>query len=405
MAFWKLVSYACARSTAVVSGWLLAVALATPSPGLAQTPTPDALMYWAETAYAALFADHQTTHTADGFVYRFYPAGNSYLAVKSDGGVYVLFPGIDNQIHYVATLADFTCMVTPTASTCRPPIYTVFFTHIEDTTPTGTLGTAAARTNYLLWRDRVIQMAQLARRHYMTWVLQPDWKFLQAALLYEDTATMASTGGVNVLRHVRDTLGVVIDAHSHESGGYNYTDVAHLLEQLGVGGTTVIGGHVWDPSLPQFAHWERFRVPVAGEHYPTASWRGDILMGSGTPGHTNDPIVSGVWRPQDPNTYFVDSPNGNISAIGAYKGDIAGISVLRGLYESGRVTPTCMLTNTFHVTPTMISSATSLNTLEQDVLLPLQSLRSAGQIVITDFTSLVATWKSHYASKGCLYQE
>ncbi len=304
-----------------------------------------------------------------------------------------------------APIAGFSCLVTPTALACRPPIYTVIFTHIEDSTPTGTLGSAAARTNYLYWRDRVIQMAQLARRYSMTWVLQPDWKFLEAARLYEDTATMASTNGQNVLLYLRDNWGVVIDAHAHESGAYNYTDVAYLLEQLGVGGTTVIGGHVWDPTLPQFSHWERFRAPVAGLHFPSASWRGDILMGSGTPNHTNDPIVSGVWRPLDPNNYFVDLPLGNIAAIGAYKGDIAGITTLQSLYASGRVATTCMLTNTMHVTPTMISTPSGLNTVEQDVLLPLQSLRDSAQVEVTNFTSLVATWKSRFASQPCVYRE
>jgi hypothetical protein len=128
-------------------------------------------------------------------------------------------------------------------------------------------------------------------------------------------------------------------------------------------------------------------------------------MGSGTPNHTNDPIVSGVWRPLDPNNYFVDLPLGNIAAIGAYKGDIAGITTLQSLYASGRVATTCMLTNTMHVTPTMISTPSGLNTVEQDVLLPLKSLRDSTQVEVTNFTSLVATWKSRFASQPCVYRE
>lgn len=96
-------------------------------------------------------------------------------------------------------------------------------------------------------------MAVLARRYNMKWSLQPDWKILRAALLYEDATTMALTGGKNFLRFLRDSQHVAIDPHSHEAGGYNYTDVAFQLDSLGVGGSTVIGGHVWDPTLPQFA--------------------------------------------------------------------------------------------------------------------------------------------------------
>jgi|CXWL01.1.fsa_nt_gi hypothetical protein len=370
-----------------------------------QPITPDQLMNWAEQAFVDLFPGHAQTLVAPGFVYRHYPTANSFIAVKSDGGVYVLFLNSSDQVKYIAPIADFTCLVTPTAATCLPPIYTVVFTHIEDTTPTGTLGTAQSRANYLVWRDLLIKMANLTRRYNMTWVLQPDWKFLEAALLYEDTATMASTGGVNLLRYLRDNLGVIIDPHSHEGGGYNYPDVAYLLEQLGVGGSTVIGGHVWDPSLPQFAHWERFRVPVAGEKYPSALWRGELLMGSGTPGHTNDPIISGMWRPKDPYNYFVDDPLGNISAVGAYKSDVAGITTLRGLYETGRFDATCMLTNTIHVFPSTISSAGGLATIERDVVIPLQTLRDSGQVEITNFTALAATWKSRFAGKACIYQE
>ena len=127
-----------------------------------------------------------------------------------------------------APISDFTCLTTPTALACRPPLYTVLFTHIEDSTPTGTLGSAVTRTNYLYWRDRVIQMAQLARRYNMTWVLQPDWKLLEAVRLNEDSATMGSTNGQNVLRYLRDNWGVVIDAHAHQNGAYNYTDIAYL---------------------------------------------------------------------------------------------------------------------------------------------------------------------------------
>lgn len=294
---------------------------------------------------------------------------------------------------------------TQSVALTAPPIYTVIFTHIEDDTPSGTLGTVQTRTNYLFWRERLIQMARLTRRYDMTWVLQPDWKFLEAARLYEDSTIMASTSGVNVLRFMRDNLGVIIDPHSHEGSGYNYPDVAYLLEQLGVGGSTVIGGHVWDPSLPQFAHWERFRVPVAGEKYPSALWRGELLMGSATPGHTNDPIVSGMWRPKDPNNFFVDDPLGNISAVGAYKNDIAGITTLRGLYESGHVDATCMLTNTFHVYPSTISSDDALAAVERDVVMPLQILRESGRIEITHFSALAATWKSRFSGKACLYKE
>ena len=43
----------------------------------------------------------------------------------------------------------------------------------------------------LLPETAVREMAELARRYELTWVLQPDWKYLEAALLYEDATTTA----------------------------------------------------------------------------------------------------------------------------------------------------------------------------------------------------------------------
>ena len=176
-----------------------------------------------------------------------------------------------------------------------PPVQVVLFTHIEDQPPIGVIGSAAARTSYLAHRSSLLQMAALTGRYRVRWSLQPDWKFLLAALQSEDVTTRATTGGLNVLRYLRDSLNVAIDAHSHEGSGYNYTDVAHLLDSLGVGGTTVIGGHIWDPSLPQFSAWDRFRVPVRGAQYPLALWRDRPV--ATTISSTTQPATSPVLAP------------------------------------------------------------------------------------------------------------
>ena len=286
-----------------------------------------------------------------------------------------------------------------------PPIYVVLFTHIEDNTPKGDLGTSVSLVSYMDWRDDIIAMAELARDRGFTWVLQPDWKVLVAAQSYEVAPVIESTNGKNVLQYIHEDLGVVIDPHSHEKDGYNYTDVAYLLEQLGVGGTTVIGGHIWDPSLPQFAHWDRFRNEVQGTQYPMFSWRGDILMGSGTPNHTNDPTVSGIWHPRDAQHYWEDDPDGNIIAVGAYKNDLEGIAALADLYDNGSVDKTCMLTSTFHVFPKVVTNPVELEKWQTEVLTPLLAMRDQGEVVITDFSELANTFETDFAGQGCLWQE
>jgi len=253
-------------------------------------------------------------------------------------------------------------------------------------------------------RKNLLEVGKLAAQDDVRWVLQPDWKVLEAARQYEDAATMASTGGKSFLVYLRDDLGVVIDPHSHENGGYNYADVAYLLDLLGVGGSTVIGGHIWDPTLPQFQHWERFRNPIHGEKYPEAEWRGDILIGSGTPNHVNDPLVSGVWRPKEPTDYFSDDPAGNIVCVGAWHDDVAGVHELVDLYATGTVPATDMLTASWNVIPAQITATDGPATIEETIFLPLKAMEDAGQIELTDFTTLVETWRARYAARAYLYQ-
>jgi hypothetical protein len=206
-----------------------------------------------------------------------------------------------------------------------------------------------------------------------------------------------------VLRYLKEDLGAVIDAHSHENGGYNYTDIAHLLDSLGVGGSTVIGGHIWDPLLPQFSAWDRFRVPVQGEHYPAASWRGDILMGSGTPNHVNDPVVSGVWRPRDRDHYFEHDSTANIAAVGAYDSAVEAARELRALYLSGTVPTQYMLTSSYPIKPSTLVRADGIQSIADSVITPLVAMRDSGIVVLTDFTSLVRTWQTQFGSRGFLY--
>ena len=236
-------------------------------------------------------------------------------------------------------------------------------------------GKSAIKRSLYISKKQDDEMANLALRYNVKWSFQPDWKILLVALIYEDAALMHNTDGKNFLRYMKENLGVIIDPHSHEQLGYNYTDVAHLLDSLGVGGSTVIGGHVWDPNLLQFQKWDRFRIPVRGTKYPWAIWRGDILMGSGTPNHVNDPIVSGVWRPKDKYNYFVDDPNGNIFCIGQFKGDITSTSELINLYKSGKVLPQYILTSSYHIKPLDITNTNGIKAIEDMVVKPLVALR------------------------------
>jgi hypothetical protein len=299
---------------------------------------------------------------------------------------------------------DDTTTTADDTGTTAGVVHVVLFTHIEDNTPAGTIGSPQNRQQYLSLRADLLELAAVAQSHGVRWTLQPDWKILLAALEYEDAPTTASTGGKNFLRYLVEDLDAVVDPHSHESQGYNYSDVAYLLEELGVGATTVIGGHIWDPSLPEFQEWDRFREPVAGEMYPEFSWRGDILIGAGTPNHVNDPLVSGVWRPANRDDFFTDDPRGNIVAVGGWRDELAGVEELVGLVASGAAPSDRMLTASWNMLPTSITAEGGVAALEQDVLLPLAAMRDAGSVVLTDFTTLVATWQSDYGGEAYLFE-
>lgn len=292
-----------------------------------------------------------------------------------------------------------------------PPVYVVLFTHIEDNCPAGTLGSEESRQNYFIWRQTLIATAELFRKNELQWVFEPDWTFLLAGLEYETDSVTTSTNGKNLFRHLKEDLGVAIDPHSHENGGYSYTDVAHLLDSLGVGGSTVMGGHIWDPTLPQFQDWDRFRVPVRGSVYPRAVWRGDILMGHGTPNHVNDPHVSGVWRPKDRDHFFEHDPAGNIVAVGqckesrddTYGSVIRYLNELTGLYASGTVPAGTMLTLTTHLSPGELNAPHSFRMIEDSILVPLARLQTQGKAKVTDFTTLVMDWENDFGSDSFIY--
>ncbi|MGC6513189.1 MAG: hypothetical protein ACON4N_01745 [Myxococcota bacterium] len=297
----------------------------------------------------------------------------------------------------------------------RPPVHVVVMTHIEDTTPGGSLEAPGARPQYLEVRSALLQTAALMQGEGLTWVLQPDWKVLEAALLFEDKALMSNTGGMNVFAHLHDALGVRLDPHSHETQGYNYTDVAHLLDVLGAGGSTVMGGHIWDPELDLFQRWDRYRAPEAGGRYPKATWQAEILIGAGTPNHTNDPLVSGLWRPQDRDHFFEHDEGANLISIGSgirlYDVDrddrpaafVEAVTALVADQAEGATPAGQVVTAYLNVGYEYLRTAASREDLQTEMLAPLAALQASGDIVVTDFQDIATVWQAHGAA-GELYE-
>jgi hypothetical protein len=126
-------------------------------------------------------------------------------------------------------------------------------------------------------------------------------------------------------------------------------------------------------------------------------------MGSGTPNHVNDPVVSGVWRPRDRHSYFDHDSTANIAAIGQYRGTLDGVSELSELYRNGNVPPDCMLTSSYHIRPAAIIAPGGIAAIEDTIIVPVDAMRVAGLALPTDFTSLVECWQTSFGSRGFLY--
>ncbi len=281
-----------------------------------------------------------------------------------------------------------------------PPVYVVLFMHNEDSA-LGDFNDPQTRQSYIRQRNGLVEFSRMLNSHGASFCWQSDWKFLEGVLRYETPQLMDSTNGKNLVRFMSEDMGITVEPHSHENYGYNYADVACLIDSLGVTPTNVVGGHVWDPYSGNYANWERFRQPLQGSHYPQALWEGKILIGSATPGHTNDPVPSGIWRPTDKYNFWTDDPSGNILCVGQYTEDMQGLLELIDLYDSGQIDTTNILTCCFMTPQNMVPDFTT--NYEQNTLQPLLDLQDQGKIKLVSFTELVDIWKIRFNQKHHLY--
>jgi hypothetical protein len=286
----------------------------------------------------------------------------------------------------------------------RALCHVVPFTRIDDSIPRADLTDPDARAEYEYARSAIMVMARRMHIYGLQWTLQPDWKFLLAALTFEKELISSETDGRNMFVFLKEEYGVRFDPYSRERLGYNYCDVAYLLDSLGVGGSTVVGGHFWDPASPVYQLWELFRMPLFGLTYREASWQAGILTGSSTWDHTGEPIVSGVWRPADRWHYFDDDSTANLLGIGQYTNDLPGIRELVALHRRGAVHPDSMLTSGCHIRWDAVLDPIGQGAIEDTVLRALAEMRDAGEIQVTDFTTLAEKWREYYHAKPCVYR-
>lgn len=230
-----------------------------------------------------------------------------------------------------------------------------------------------AKTTYVLWREALLSFAGMCAARTLAWQFQTDLNFAEGVARYEvsggaaydaaisngtfvyDSATGATstnTGGVNVVKYLHDHYGVNLDPHSHESSSivpYNYADVAYQIdEKLNTDITSVVGGHVYDPTSSGYQDWPKFIEDRDGNGLndglacqkfasiaPAYRWKPVMLMGAGSLAHSADLSLSGMWRPQDANHFTTESATGAIAAIGNWGQDLHEQDRFLRLVEDG----------------------------------------------------------------------
>ncbi len=292
--------------------------------------------------------------------------------------------------------------------------------------------TTANEATYLVWREAIITFAGLCSARGLPWQFQPDWNFLEGVRRFEvlggsgyDPAILngtrivtnspltltTNTGGKNVIKYLHENLGVNIDPHSHETGGYNYADVAWLIDVgCDTDVTGVVGGHVYTGT--GYQQWPRFVEDIDGNglldgllssKHAGYHWKPVLLMGAGTAAHSNDPHVSGLWHPSwtagstnsSATQYFTDSPGGPIAAIGNWEQDLAQGDRFLSQLESGAVPDAGRLWTMGHVfNHRDMVLAGYLSSIMPAQLDTLRRWQDAGRVTVSTFTNTYSVWQS-----------
>lgn len=292
--------------------------------------------------------------------------------------------------------------------------------------------TTASEAVYIQWREAIITFANLCAARGLPWQFQPDWNFLEGVRRFEvpgganynsaiANGTRAitlspptfttNTGGLNVIKYLHEnpSLRVNIDPHSHETGGYNYADVAWLIDVgCDTDATGVVGGHVYTGT--GYQQWPKFVEDTDGNglydgllalKHPGYYWKPYLLMGGGTASHADDPHGSGLWHPSwtagtttsSKTQYFTDLPGGPIAAVGHWDQDFHENERFLRQLESGSVPDGGKLWTLSHVfnhrDMVLAGYLTSIMPAQLDTI---KRWCDAGRVTVSTFTDTYAAW-------------
>lgn len=291
-------------------------------------------------------------------------------------------------------------------SSPQPLVYVAIFTHSEDPHHRETPDYSRDKAAYVASRAALLQFAGMLEARKASWNWQSDWNFLNGVIQYEingaDPALLSVTKNKNIVRYLKEDLGVEIDPHSHENDGYNYADVAYLMEQCGVAPSPVVGGHIYDTAAASYQNWPRFNSGINGMRYPSYFWKPALLMGAGTPNHTRDPVATGLWRPLNPAIYFTTGGSG-MAAFGNWDNDTTQLGALVARVESGELSRSAMWTAGYSFNQSDMVKPGFLQNTIAPALDRLTAFRDQGKVRFVRFEEALQIWSTTFAGAQSVY--
>ncbi len=226
--------------------------------------------------------------------------------------------------------------------------------------------------------------------------LQPDWAFMQAINDFENDKMRLSTDNKNILRYLSENLNHEIDPHAHEHG-YNYADVAYMIQDLGVTPSTIVGGLIVDPV--EDSKYNYLLAPISAQHFDYV-WQAKWLWGGGTSGHVNDTYAAGVWRPKSANAFYENDDNAPIACIGRYINTVEGLYELIEKAQNGETQEGRMLTASIFIGQgKMVEMQEQLST----ELATMRTYEANEQLKFASLSQVTQIWLNQYEGKGYLF--
>lgn len=280
-----------------------------------------------------------------------------------------------------------------------PTIYVSIVTHSEDTQSPGTPNFSTDESATISERDGVAKFAAMIAEHGATYDWQSDWNFLLGLQKYDEGSSL--TNNKTLPKYLVEDLGMSADPHSHQHNGYNYADVAYLLQSLGVTPSGIVGGFIAAPASQ--SEYIELSQTLTGSKYPTYSWTPTALWGGGTGLHINETgqWVSGIWIPKSAEDFFTPASSGT-PVIGRYDGDFNGLDALLAKQAAGDLEAGNMYTITITTNQSILSD--DYIAAFEDQLATYADEAAAGKIIWTTLPNALNIWKTQYDSKPTILE-